>query len=463
MLTFGPSTRDALKRSVADALTDVAAVLLLLAGLFAPWARGDRGADHLALVVLTAVAVLSMAVRHLAAAGHAPPTWTVREPMRVRLLAAGAYGALVAFQLAATSQVWPLGLSGWSGNGAALGLGLVGAVLVAHPRRSELVVLGEDRPTARLWRGIAAGMAGACVLLLLAGTATGASTMTPKPNLRFWVLDLFLQLTASLAILVLTVPLLALVLGHAAWRPAVIAVGASLTGAMAIAVLVPGADVVVLEGAGNSLCVLPAAAIAVGSPVTREAARAHPVEADDPDRWREATRLCTVLAALAVLGAAYIVWEMLFHRLVRGPEGMVVVIGALLLAASALVLRQLLLRGGSSARSRAALAVGVVLLGSVTLIADHATQTFGITSLAVAGDLGPPIVLLFMLVVIPSVRQRIAAEPVHDDSQDQPRHGLGVSTRRGPRASGPAEVSLDALPGDGRLARHHGRSDGGDV
>lgn len=106
-----------------------------------------------------------------------------------------------------------------------------------------------------------------------------------------------------------------------------------------------------------------------------------------------------MLTVLAVLQAGTIVWEMFLNRLVRGPEGVVAVITALLLAVPALVVRQLLLRGAPSARSRAALAVLVVLLGAIALVADGVTALLEVTTLAVAGDLGLPIALVVVLVV----------------------------------------------------------------
>lgn len=127
---------------VGDYVRDAVALVLLLVSLALPWnldgSAGTRGAtDHIAVVLITLLSVLSLALTYLARAQVFGPVFSAGRAALIRGAANLPYALLVVAYLVIDASK---GSDGWylsGGIGIAAAFGLSGAILAGMPRQSE--------------------------------------------------------------------------------------------------------------------------------------------------------------------------------------------------------------------------------------------------------------------------------------------------------------------------------------
>ncbi|MCB2413376.1 hypothetical protein LGT39_11025 [Demequina sp. TTPB684] len=126
---------------VSDYVRDAVALVLLLVSLSMPWNLDDfatRGAtDNIAVVLVTVLSILSLALTYLARAQVFGPAMTVGTAALIRGAANAPYALVVAIYLIIDASK---GADEWyysGGIGVAAAFGLAGAVLAGMPRVAE--------------------------------------------------------------------------------------------------------------------------------------------------------------------------------------------------------------------------------------------------------------------------------------------------------------------------------------
>ncbi len=154
---------------ISDWVRDGAAFLLLLISLTLPWglavsARAEQvAASRIDIVLVTVLAILSLAVTYLARFGVFGPQITLTRVLLIRIAMNLPYLVLVIVY--AVLDV----ADGGAGPGAAVVFGITGALLAAQPREFEVGTQKPDSSVARLWFGFLTTTAVIFVLAQLAG------------------------------------------------------------------------------------------------------------------------------------------------------------------------------------------------------------------------------------------------------------------------------------------------------
>ncbi len=247
---------------IRDYVTDGVAALLLLLSLGLSWDVVSQATDHVHVILITVLSILSLSTHYLYRVGTFPPEWSARTVTLVRALLNVPYlvMVLVAVVLDLVAVVGE-STSLMPGVGGAAALGLAGACLAATPRSAETDAALATALAARL-RTVFAGLAGTAVVLQVLALVAAI------------VNDVFSYLSGSLVAALLFVALGVLVIaawgpfaiarGDDAWRPVIVATGAT----MLVWVLLFSRHYVVSTGAATlGFVVLAAAAPLAVAPV----------------------------------------------------------------------------------------------------------------------------------------------------------------------------------------------------
>ncbi|WP_407317373.1 hypothetical protein UQW22_12710 [Isoptericola halotolerans] len=395
-----------------DVVRDVVAVVALLLALPLPWNEVRRGSDLLWVVLTTVVAVLAVAAPYARRAGIVPDGWVQVAAPRARLVGLAPYALVVLLHL-----VLDVLSVGGPGVGAGLALGLAGAVLAA------------SLPTTR-------GLLVSAVVVAVAAVATPLTTAVAG---RPWPLVVGAVLAALLVLAVLWLTVRAFLQGDDAAGVVLVAVGAAV--ALELALLGGSSQYAWVEsvhGDRYGLLLLPVvAAFAVPSVLGRVGA--------SPDEPVEAAAARWVLVAVRALDLMIVVGTFVtlvaVVRLVAaaatdvpgfgfGVEPVLRLVVGVLVVVVAFLARRALLR---DARTAHATAVGaacvVVVLGLVILVARAGVGTRShVEELLLA--LALPAVVLGALLLPPSVRAFVDAEPAGEDGTDWSPAGAPAGDER---------------------------------
>lgn len=401
----------------SDYVRDVVSVLLLLVSLQLLWNGIGETASGVAWVLApTLLSVVSLALPYLARFGALPTSWTVHSTRRARVLLNAPYFLAVVAQVVLDAAV----RSRLEAVGAAVALGLAGALLAATPRASELGPVELDRAATGAWSRVAAVLAGLAGVGLLAWTVLYVVEMasrTSSGNRTSVVIALVATVVVALALLA---PVLAAAFGKTiAWSRALVALAVAqvlvlfVTDDNQVSSLVETVhalrDVAFLP-TGFGLFLLPAVAVLAASPAVRRRAVQNPAVA-----WFESVRVTLLLQALLAISLAVAtilqIWVASSRVADLVPAAVVLlVVAGLALGAISTVGRK------SPADSRgtvlilmgASLVTGCVLLG-MTGGPLRAFLPFLVIRFAVALVL-PAAVILSLAVPAP-VREYLAANP----------------------------------------------------
>ena len=397
---------------VADYVLDAVAAVLLFISLALPWNYTSGAAEHIDVVLITVLSVLSLSVHYLARLGLFPSTWTVRTTRTARALANAPYAVLVLVYLirdvvAAGSST----SSGYLGGlGGAVALGLAGAVLAATPRVAEIGRLEDERSLMNGWVRVVEVLLGVIlvvqVLALIMGPVGGWWSSYSGVGVVLVVL-----LTLEVAV-VAGWMLLGVVRREAAWRMVAITTGAVVV--VAFLFLFSSTDssfggqfheaLATRAMGGVGLVFIPAAAAAVAGAAI---ARGMALQSPQVTWFTSAAHAADYVILLAAANALVLVLE-----LINGTHGflpVLLLIFALISIVAGLVARTSLKNDPATGRPIALAAAGVVaLLGLVAIIVPRAdyVSSVGYQDLLIA--FGLPALIAFALTVPESVRSYLA-------------------------------------------------------
>ncbi len=382
---------------LSDFLRDSIALILLLVSLALPWnldsfGGGTRGAtDHIVVVLVTVLSLLSLALTYLARAQVFGPGVSVGLAALIRGAANVPYALVVAVFLVIDASK---GSDGWflgGGIGAAAAFGLAGAILAGMPRRSETESLDGWQVSAM--RQGAVGLAALWTVLSFL-------------NLILVAVDYRKSDGASLAIVVVAILLIFVALAAATlglFANSAAARGAILAGALALlgtAVIDWWTDwdmstlgIESLHIPALNLLPLLSLGAMVSSPLVQSGMK--PVTPADRDS-RAATFLMFAMAGTA--GAAII---MTILRLVGdSPISSGVAIGyivTLILIATAVLVATTFLRQNFAGSRLMAIAVvgGTIVIGIVSLVLVN--KISDIARLDIVLHIGLPLAVIILL------------------------------------------------------------------
>ncbi len=415
-----------------DYVTDAVAAVLLLVSLSLTWrlpSFSPQPASDVAWALpVTLLALAALVLPYLARIGAFPGSWSVHTTRRWRLLLTAPYALAVLAQI--VLDVIPG--DRLEGVGAAVAVGLAGAVLAASPRTSEVGPPEQDASGANLGRTLArvltflalAGMLGWLVYFIVGWTQLAERVQRGLGGAAW----LALSLVAVLALVaVVLVPLVLGGLGRAvAWQRVLIAVavaavvmffvqGSSTNTFAKFETIRTWRDGFPVIATGFGLVLLPGAAAALAAPVAARARRA----ADDAGSWFRTARSAlvlhasvTLLLAVATIAALVVVDDLavapqVAHALV------LLVSGALALVAASAVRKDVVERRGTVLVLTVLAAVaGITAMSQVAgneAIAPMPVNVLSIGYLLIA--LALPILVVLALTVPVVVREFFGAHP----------------------------------------------------
>lgn len=414
----------------SDYVRDVAGLLLLLVSLQLLWnGLGQTAASVAWVLAPTLLSVVSLALPYLARFGALPTSWTVHSTRRARVLLNVPYFLAVIAQVVLDAAV----RSRLEAVGAAVALGLAGALLAATPRASELGPVELDRAATGAWSRVAAVLAGLAGVGLLAWTVLYVVEMADRTGSGNRTSVVIALVATFVVVLALLVPVLAAAFGRTvAWSRALVAVASAqvlvlfVTDDNQVSSLVE--TVHALRDAaflptGFGLFVLPAVAVLASSPAVRRRVSQNPAVA-----WFESVRVTLLLQALLAVTLA--VATVLQIWVASGRVADLVPAAVVLLVVAGLAFGAISTIGRKSpADSRgtvlilmgASLVTGCVLLG-MTGGPLRGFLPFLVIRFAVA--LALPAAVILSLVVPAPVREYLAANP------RSPRPGGGEGAYR---------------------------------
>lgn len=414
----------------SDYVRDIVSALLLLVSLQLVWNGAGESAAGVAWVLApTLLSVVSLALPYLARFGALPASWTVHTTRRARVLFNLPYVLAVVAQVVLDAAV----RSRLEGVGAAVALGLAGALLAATPRSSELGPFEQDSAATSRWSRVAAlvaALSGVGLLAWIVLYVVEISSRTSSGNRTGIVIALVATTLVALALLA---PVLAAALGRTiAWSRALVALAVAhvvvlfVTDGDQVRSLVetvhPVRDVLFLPN-GFGLFLLPAVAVLAASPAVRRRASQNVAVA-----WFESVRVTLLVQALlaVVLAVASVLQIWISGSRVADlvPAAVVLLlIAGLALGALSTVGRKSPAdaRGTVLVLMGASLVTGCVLLG-MTGGPLRVFLPFLVIRLAIALVL--PAAVVLALTVPDPVREYIAANP------RTPRPGDGAAAYR---------------------------------
>lgn len=415
-----------------DYVTDAVAAVLLLVSLSLTWrlpSFAPQPASDVAWALpVTLLALAALVLPYLARLGAFPGSWSVHTTRRWRLLLTAPYGLAVLAQI--VLDVIPG--DRLEGVGAAVAVGLAGAVLAASPRTSEVGPVEQDASGANLGRTLArlltflalAGLLGWLVYFIVGWTQLAERDQERLGGVAW----LALSLVAVLALVAIVfIPLVLGGLGRAvAWQRVLIAVAV----AAVVLFFVQGSSTNVFAkfetirtwrdgfpviATGFGLVLLPGAAAALAAPVAARARRA----ADDAGSWFRTARSAlvlhasvTLLLAVATIAALVVVDDLAVAPQVAHAVVLLVSGALALVAASALRKDVVERRGTVLVLTVLAAVAGITAMSQVSgneAIGPMPVNVLSIGYLLIA--LALPILVVLALTVPTVVREFFAAHP----------------------------------------------------
>ena len=422
----------------SDYLRDVVAAALLLISLGLQWDVDHEANERIDVVLITILSVFSLAAGYLGRLGALGDGW---RPGRIRLarLALNApYFVMVLVYLAIDiARGGDLAFEG--GVGAAIGVGLAGAVLAAQPRESEA---GER--SGRPWLGVVAFLGAVIAVGAVAGMT--AALVRQGEGIRVTFL-LWAMLVTLITLVLVVVPIVGTVIRDARWRLVLLALG----GAAVVLLMtaddgyILGLEVETFHGLGFGYVLWPAAAAAAAAPGVRRLMTDHGPRA----RWiGGAVQLLTLTLVVGLLQVALLVVELVDDT--TGERGTLVaaLVFTVLYVLAALVARSALAQNQPQGTAIAVVVAAVLLLvGLVNLavIAGDDSVEAGYVDQLFAFAI--PVALVIMVAVgAQRHTNRVGSGTGPTTSlPPTPVGGPGVSTNLG---TGPT-TSLPVQPGPG--------------
>ena len=360
-----------------DYVTDVTAALLLLVSLAFRWDSQANASEHVVIVLLTVLSVLSLSLFYLARTGALPASWHVGTVINVRAAANLPFAILVVVYVV-RDIVYAFNTSSGGGLGPALALGLVGVALAAMPRAAELVDPTFTAHQRHTWRGLLTGVFGLLIALqALAVVSFLVELVRSSDDARSKITGLVIALIVlALTTYVTVVPVrgarggqldshaIAVALGAAATLWHLIAGASGLDDGGLFGFMMPSV------GTGTAvLALLPAVAALLLSPALAPAGTG----AQGHDSWlRTAGRASSITAGLAGTTAGLLfLLVILVAADSNGVDGKLVVLALLmaLAVAAALVARGALVSNPAAGRQTALVATGVVVAMTIVVFA----------------------------------------------------------------------------------------------
>lgn len=341
-----------------DYVRDVVAALLLLISLGLQWDTAHQANERIDVILITILSVFSLAAAYLARLGALGHGWHPGRIRLTRLLLNAPYVVLVLVYLAIDiARGGDLGLEG--GVGAAIGVGLAGAVLAAQPRESEA---GERSGTP--WLGVTAFLGAVIGVGALAGLV--ATAVRNVDDMRAVTLIWAILLTLITLALVV-VPIVGTVVRDASWRLVLVALG----GAAVVLLMtadngyVLGLEVESFHGLGFGYVLWPAAAAAAAAPGVRRLMSDHGRRA----RWiGAAVHLLTLVLVVGVLQIALLVVELVDTGDLRRGSLVATLVLTVIYVLAALIARSALAQNQPQGTAIAFVVAAVLLLvGLITL------------------------------------------------------------------------------------------------
>lgn len=279
-----------------DYIRDVLAMTFLLIALGSEWDGGHESAAPDALVLVTLLSILSLALPYLSLASVLPHIATPARLEYVRLLANVPYLVVIVVTLVRAYQGGSVGAEIGTGRGIGLGvvLGIAGVVLAAQGRGTD----PSYGPNGRaFWKATATVLAGGGVVLSL---MSGALYVIEFAGEAHWgeIAVILLDLIFFAGIPVLTVR--GLVRGDWVWRDVAIVLGAA---GLLAALWAEGADQTMQDAwslrlAGPQVLLWPAIGAAAAAPALTHLKSSTP---SPETRVNLAGRLFQVAAVVAVM------------------------------------------------------------------------------------------------------------------------------------------------------------------
>ncbi len=385
----------------ADVLRDVVAAFLLLLSLGLRWDAWRDATARVDVVLITLLSVFSLAVPYLGRLGAIGGGWTTARIRLARLLLNAPYLVMVVVYLVLDAvRGGELGIEG--GIGAAVGVGLAGALLAAQPREAELAVRPDGARPGGAWRWVVAAIGA----VIAAGAIGGLVATLVRERDDLTLTGLLVAVLATLLTLTLVAaPVVGAVAGSPAWRIVLVGLGAAAIVLLLLAdrgVLLRS-DVESVHLTGFGWVLWPAAAAAALAPGLRLG-----VDHGPRARWfGAAVGLLTLVAVTCVLQVALAVVRLTDDASeatdARGSLVAVLVLTVLYL------MGVLIARGALAQNQPQATAVVVVvaatllLVGLVQLAVVSASDALTVTFVDQALALVVPVVLA-VAVAVPAFR-----------------------------------------------------------
>lgn len=344
----------------ADYLRDAVAAVLLLISLGLQWDVAHEANERIDVVLITILSVFSLAAAYLGRLGALGQGWHPGRIRLARLVLNAPYVVMVLVYLA-------IDIVGGGGEyftadggvGAALGVGLAGAVLAAQPRESEL-----DERSGRPWLGVVAFLGAVIGIGAVAGMTVSLVRM--GEGIRFTFL-LWSMLVTVITLLLVIVPVVGTVVRDARWRLVLLALG----GAAVVLLMtaddgyILGLEVETFHGLGFGYVLWPATAAAAAAPGVRRLMSDHGHRA----RWiGGAVQLLTLTLLVGAAQIALLVVELVDDTTDQRGTLVAALVLTVVYVLAALVARSALAQNQPQGVAIAlVVAAGLLLVGLVNL------------------------------------------------------------------------------------------------